>query len=79
MPVMQSVATRMIVRRLEKQVRMKSVPVLHGLNRRFAVQGRLGSLVVVVPSHACLDTPTMLTLLLALPAISHKRRATIVR
>ncbi len=47
MPVMQSVAARMIVRTLEKQVRMKSVPVLHGLNRRFAVQGRLGSLVVV--------------------------------
>jgi len=36
------VTSRTIIRTFVKQVRLRSVPVLHGLNRGFAVQRRLG-------------------------------------
>jgi multidrug efflux pump subunit AcrB len=36
------VTSRAIVRMFMKQIRVKSVPVLHGLHRRFAVQRQLG-------------------------------------
>jgi len=37
-----AVTSRTIIRTFVKQVRLRSVPVLHGLNRGFAVQRRLG-------------------------------------
>ena len=42
MAVALTVASRMIVRTFDKQMRMRSVPVFHGPHRGFALECRLG-------------------------------------